>query len=50
MIRPNFANAAWIILFAVLGLWAFKQASKTQLATVPILGDAIRFGASVAGG
>jgi hypothetical protein len=45
-IKPNLHNAAMIIGIAVLGIIAIKLAAKTQLVTVPVLGAAIRFGAS----
>jgi hypothetical protein len=50
-IKPTFHNAVMIVGFAVLGLLAFVLAANNKyIAKIPIVGDAARLGASVAGG
>lgn len=45
-IKPNVHNFIMITGLAILGLIMFKLAAKTRLASFPVLGDALRLGAS----
>lgn len=46
MIQLNARNVAIIVVIGVLGHLAFKAASQTPIANLPILGSIVRTGAA----
>jgi hypothetical protein len=45
-IKPNLHNAVMIVAFAVLGILLMRIAARTQLASVPVVGQILKTASS----